>query len=51
LKDLKVLIWGEIVKVEVGGIDAKGEGSFVVSRHVFLDVGEGDKPGDDFVDR
>jgi hypothetical protein len=44
LEDFQSLVWGEVVEVEVRGVDAGGEGCFVVPGHVFLDVGEGDEP-------
>jgi hypothetical protein len=43
LENFKSLVWGEVVKLEIRGVDAWGEGCFVVPRHVLLDVGEGDE--------
>jgi hypothetical protein len=44
LEDFKSLVWGEVVKLKVRGVNARGEGGLVVPGHVLLDVGEGDEP-------
>jgi hypothetical protein len=49
LKNFERLNWSEVVEVKVWGINARGDGGFVVPWHVLFDVGEGNQSGDDFV--
>jgi hypothetical protein len=44
LENFKGLVRSKVIQVEVGGVNARWEGGFVVPRHVLLNVGEGDEP-------